>query len=98
MNWSSSTVFLSSILNRFLFADVCCYHKQSKEFWKVTPFNIKDPRYIALFVVRESMKKLLLIDCVNIQFFQSIDNYVFSMLFQWIEKCRVAHITYIMIH
>ena len=69
MNWSSSTVFLSSILNRFLFAGVCCYHKQSKEFWKVTPFDIKDPRCIALFVVRESMKKLLLIIVSIFSFF-----------------------------
>ena len=36
------------------------------------------------------MKKFFSIDCVNIYFFQSIDNYLFSIFFQWIKKCGIT--------
>ena len=39
--------------------------------------KINESLYIALFLVSGSIKKLSSIDCVNIYFSQSIDNYVF---------------------
>ena len=49
--------------------------------------KINESRYIALFLVSGSIKKLLSIDCVNIFFSQSIDNNAFSVFFQ---KCGVT--------
>ena len=53
------------------------------------PLKINESRYIALFLVSGSIKKPFSIDCtmevydsVNIDFSQSIVNYLFSILFQ----------------
>ena len=55
-------------------------------FYLLQSYVIK-PLYIALFVVSRSMKKLFSIDCVNIYYFYSIENYLFSIFFQWIKNC-----------
>ena len=67
--------------------------------------EVNEPRYIVLFVVSESIKKLLLIECVKIYFSQSIafgNIYLFSILFsidfaQW-KSVILPHIAYIVIH
>ena len=59
-------------------------------------FKVTESRYIALFAVSGSIKKLFSIDCVNIYFSQSIvfaNIYVFSIFFFNrfcpVEKCGV---------
>ena len=44
--------------------------------------KVNESRYIALFVVSGSIKKLFSVDCVNIYFSQSIVNYLFLIFFQ----------------
>ena len=76
-------------------------------FLKVSIYLLKvnESRYIALFVVSGSMKKLFSIDCVNIYFSKSVvlaNIYIFSIFFsidftRW-KIVRLPHIAYIVIH
>ena len=88
----STNVFFSEILhNNLLFLSIHptingnrdpTFNSKSKKAYNL---NMKESRYIALFVVSGSIKKLFLINHVNI--------YLFSMLFAIIlpvEKCGVT--------
>ena len=57
--------------------------------------KIKESRYIALFLVSGSIKKLFSIDCVKIYFSQSIAYYLFSITF---KSVGLPHTADIVIH
>ena len=60
--------------------------------------KINEPRYIALFMVSGSIKKLVSIDCVNIYLSQSI-LIIFSQHFcNRFKSVGLAHTAYILIH
>ena len=64
---------------------------------KAKQLKINEPRYIALFVVSGSIKKLFSIDCVNIYFSQSI-LIIFSQHFcNRFKSVGLAHTAYILI-
>ena len=58
------------------------------------PLKVNEPRYIALFVVRGSIKKLSPIDHLNIHLFSIF----FSIDLAWWLSVGLPHIAFILIH
>ena len=47
---------------------------------------------------KNTFENIFLLDCVNIYFSQSIDNYVLSIVFQRIKSVGLRYTAYIVIH
>ena len=60
-----------------------------------TLVKINESHYIALFVVSGSIKKFFSMNCVNINFSQSVLKYLF---FNKFKSVGLPHIAYIVIH
>ena len=63
-------------------------------YFKQKMLKVNESRYIALFLVRESIKKFFSIDCVKIDLFLIF----FSIYFALPKRLGLPHIAYIVIH